>query len=113
VPDYSNWQVVKATLRSGVVRADDTGIALLDFMHHIFPPLAIITALVLWVRGHRADFLYTYAAMGKYYTGSARRFVRNIEQTPRLHGRAPGEAIFVRFDPDKPAVSIVLASDNP
>jgi hypothetical protein len=113
LPDYSSWQVVTATIRSGVVQSDDTGIRLLDIMHHIFPPLVIITALVLWVRGHRADFLYTYVAMGKYYTGSARRFVRSTKETPRLHGRAPGETIYVRFDPDKPAVSVVIAQDNP
>jgi hypothetical protein len=81
-------------------------------LFRLFPPLALVWVLVEIVRGHRVRFLYTYQAGGNYHAGYITQFLSSPGD-PRLFGRAPGETIFARYDPQAPGTSVVLAEGNP
>jgi hypothetical protein len=82
-------------------------------LFRLFPPLRLVWLLVETVRGHRVRFMYTYEAGRKYNVGYISRFVSSPSDAPKLFGRAPGETVFVRYDPQAPGTSVVLAEDNP
>ena len=111
--DYSQWTVVEGTLRSATVLAGSPNFGIWWVVNIVFPPLLILPALILLLRGHRANFLYTYVVEGKYYTGKGSRFVRSTRELPTLYGRAVGDVIFVRYNPGIPGDSVVLEQDNP
>ena len=109
---FDTWPVVEATLRSAVFQSEGLGAGPAAALRQI-PFLEIIWGLVALVRGHQVRFLYTYIAGGQYRVGYADQFVRSTSDAPRLFGRVPGETIYVRYNPEKPAVSVALAWDNP
>jgi hypothetical protein len=110
---YADWPVVDATLRSGVIVFAGEGVALVHFLEHLLPIALVFVLPILAVRGHRANFLYTYVVKGKYYTGIATRFVRGKNGEPDLCGCIPNDPIRIRYNPEKPNLSVVLEVDNP
>jgi hypothetical protein len=111
--DYSNCPVIDGTIRSGVILLEGEDIRPLEMLRHIFPPIVFLVALVLLIRGHRANFLYTYVVANKYFTAKANRFVRSTKGDPRLFGRDIGGIIRLRYNPEKPNLSVALQEDNP
>ena len=115
--DVHGWPVVAATLRSAVFDSEGSGVGLEGVFLLEIPLLGLILGLIFElvqrIRGHRVRLMYTYRAGDKYHAGFADRFVRNTGGTPLFYGRAPGQTIYVRYNPEKPSVSVVLAEDNP
>ena len=109
---YALWPVVDASLRSSASQSEGLDAGPAAALHQ-FLPLEVIWVLVELIGGQRVRFLYTYSAGGRYYVGYANRFVWSTTDTARLFGKAPGETIRVRYNPEKPEVSVVLAGDNP
>ncbi len=109
---YALWPVVDATLRSFGWQSEGLDAGPAAALHQ-FLPLEVIWVLVELAGAHRVRFLYTYSTGGRYYVGYANRFVWSTTNTARLFGKAPGETIRVRYNPEKPEVSVVLGEDNP
>ena len=107
--DVDNWPMVAGTLRSAAFGSEGLG-SWIYAVFSSFPPLD--WGLPEVVRGRRVRFLYTYQAGGNYHLGYITRFLPNPSNTTRLFDRAPGETIFVRYDPQAPGTSVVLAEDN-
>ena len=103
--------MVTGTVRGATVDPSDAGPGVL-LLRQLGPLGLIIEGLIRLYKGHAAEFLYTYIVGGKYYAGKCRKFVSDGQQEPKLFGRSRGEAILVRYDPEKPTVSMVRAQDN-
>ncbi len=110
--DMSRWCVVQGTLRSATLGSEGLDAGPAAALRQI-PFLGLLWLLIELIRGHRATFMYTYFAEGKYHVGRTHRYVRRKDDFPRLFGRGQGEALYVRYKPEAPAVSVVLAEDNP
>ena len=111
----SRWPLVAGTLRSAVFETPLESARTWEVVVHT--PLIVlwipIWLLMQLIGRYRVRFMYTYEVGANYYVGSDVEFVRNRSGALKLFGRFPGEKIFVRYDPQAPGTSVVLAEDNP
>jgi len=112
--DANNWPMVAGTLRRATFEAPKQSADVWETI--VYTPLLLLWFLVFLlmelIGRYRVRFLYTYEVGSNHYGGYEIKFVRNRRETPKLFGRAPGETIFVRYDPQAPGTSAVLAEDN-
>lgn len=108
------WPLVRATLRSAVFEEVGVGAALVHAIARVVPLVVIFYWLIQIIRGHRATFMYTYLAGGKYHVGYTHCFSRREgSELPRLFGKSAGETIYVRYHPQNPSISVAQPRDNP
>lgn len=106
-----SWPLVTATIRSATPHDK------MDFSH----VAGLMDGLTFWVHlsrlifksinSHRVHFSYTYNVAGKIHVGFVNKFI--VGNSPKkLYGKSVGQAIRIRYNPEKPFVSKVLAEDN-
>ena len=108
-----SWPIITATLRSATTHAE-MNVSNLEIPTGVQDiPIFIFRFLVILFNSHRGRFHYAYYVAGKCYVGLADRFIGEKGTSPiRFYGRVVGQTIRVRYNPDNPAVSKVLAEDN-
>lgn len=111
----NDWPMVAGTLRSAAFEAPEEIDRVWGTVVHT--PLVVlcipIWLLIQLISRFRVRFLYTYEAGARCYVGYDIEFVWNRSDTLKLFGWLPGEKILVRYDPQAPGTSVVLAEDNP